>query len=297
MSTGKISHEDAKEALLRSGHLLESRLEKVLLKGPWLVRTNDAYPDPITGKTREIDLSAITAENIDTEDLDWFFVTLTIECVNNPQPIAFLTKKPVINDLFQYEVVFSGNPLRVIDKSGKDQSTIQELVQLKSFHHYCKGSIATQFCSFSRKKHRNKDEWYAHHDSEQFDGFSHLCDSQAYEISKNNQILDLKGNQRIGLAIHYPILVVQNSVLEISESRGAVRLSESDHVHFVRNLVEKGEERSVHIDVVTEKFFQNLLDIIIKESEMIVKKLKKDIEIIHDSMKSPASAETDTIYH
>jgi hypothetical protein len=48
--TDVISLEEAKNALLRSGYLLESRLETELSKKGYYVDANKAYPDPETGK-------------------------------------------------------------------------------------------------------------------------------------------------------------------------------------------------------------------------------------------------------
>jgi len=42
----KISDNEIKEALLRSGYLLESRLEEILRKNYYYVEANSAYADP-----------------------------------------------------------------------------------------------------------------------------------------------------------------------------------------------------------------------------------------------------------
>ena len=56
MAGTSITREDATKALLNSGYLLESRLEQVIVARGYYVDANDAYPDPTTGKSRELDL-------------------------------------------------------------------------------------------------------------------------------------------------------------------------------------------------------------------------------------------------
>jgi hypothetical protein len=92
-STGSISRHEAAEALRRSGYLLEARVEHFLATHGYYVDANDAYPDPATGKSRELDLVAMTARRVSRDD-DFVFNILLIECVNNPQPLVLLTKKP-----------------------------------------------------------------------------------------------------------------------------------------------------------------------------------------------------------
>ena len=57
----RISLEETKDALLRSGYLLEHRLETLLRQKDYYVETNEAYPDPETAKSRELDIYAIRA--------------------------------------------------------------------------------------------------------------------------------------------------------------------------------------------------------------------------------------------
>src|SRR3989442_424591 len=57
-----ISHADAKDALLRSGYLLESRVEAALRRSDYYVQANASYQDPLTAKSREFDLFAMRAE-------------------------------------------------------------------------------------------------------------------------------------------------------------------------------------------------------------------------------------------
>jgi hypothetical protein len=95
-SEKKISKREAIQALLRSGYLIENRLETVLDDEGFYVEANTVYPDPITGKSREIDLYAMKFLTDPENDEDIISVILLIECVNSPQPFAFIAKKPQV---------------------------------------------------------------------------------------------------------------------------------------------------------------------------------------------------------
>lgn len=58
----KITRREIRDALLRSGYLLESRVEKRLREEGAYVETNASYRDPETGKSRELDVYSLNAE-------------------------------------------------------------------------------------------------------------------------------------------------------------------------------------------------------------------------------------------
>ena len=116
-SLSKISHEQIRDALQRSGYLLEYRIEQMLRRHGYAVESNQMYPDPITGKSREVDLTAISAEPLtrDYENILW--PRLIIECVNNTQPMAFFTKSSMAPTAHVYDLRFSGVPMKIKSKS------------------------------------------------------------------------------------------------------------------------------------------------------------------------------------
>jgi hypothetical protein len=52
----EITREDMRDALLRSGYLLEARLSGTLHNSGWAAEANHAYPDPRSGTSRELDV-------------------------------------------------------------------------------------------------------------------------------------------------------------------------------------------------------------------------------------------------
>jgi hypothetical protein len=172
-----ISKDEIADALRRSGYLIEYRIEDVLRGQGYHVSANTTYPDPITRKPRELDLSAIIAER--ARDKDWVFALCLIECVNNPYPLAFLTKEPEVPTAHVYDIFVSGLPAHVRRKGGKSiawsrWSRITEYLRMEEYHHYCTGRIATQYCSFAPKKGTKPVEWMAWHEDGHFESFGKL---------------------------------------------------------------------------------------------------------------------------
>jgi hypothetical protein len=100
-----ITAPEINDALIRSGYLLEARVEKYL-SDKWgaFVEANASYQDPDTGKSREIDIHAIGGSIAGPGEYDYLFPVMLVECINNPQPIAFLTKVPPVQFLYSEEI-------------------------------------------------------------------------------------------------------------------------------------------------------------------------------------------------
>ena len=167
----KISIEEIKEALTRSGYLLESRIEMVLRNEGYWVESNQAYSDPYTKKSREFDLVANKTLEEDLQHGRRISLSpmLLIECINNLQPVAFITKnKDAI--LSGADPGVAGYPPQI----GVEQRAIpiHEFLGFACFHHYYKGGSATQYCSFQYKEKQK--EWMAWHDDDYHDVFSTL---------------------------------------------------------------------------------------------------------------------------
>lgn len=146
-----ITLNEAKEALQRSGYLLESRLETVLSKRHYYVEANEAYPDPESGKARELDLYAMSAHRAGPDDHDFIFHVLLVECINNPQPVVFLTKNPQAGFLHHQDIKMAGLPVKIPDEKQRNQwESLSDFLDMSKYHHYCRGRVATQFCSFVR---------------------------------------------------------------------------------------------------------------------------------------------------
>jgi hypothetical protein len=263
--TDRISLDEVKDALLRSGYLLENRLETVLSKRGFYVDANEAYPDPETGKAREFDLYAMAAHQAGPKDYDFIFTVLLIECINNPQPLLFLTKKPQAAFLHNQEVKMAGLPLKFPDKKHRNQwESLAEFLEMSEYHHYCKGRVATQFCSFVRKK--NSPDWMATHDEEHFDALRELSAVTEHTVNNTFTHWTIDAKERINIEFYYPVLVLQGDLLEARAEGKSLTLLPTKHVQFRRSTMSGKQEQTFQIDVVTEKAFPKFLKLI--ETEM-----------------------------
>jgi hypothetical protein len=92
----KITRPQIEDALQRSGYLLECRVENSLLARGYSVMVNGIYPDPDTGKSREMDVAAgklLELKGKSDSLLGDVNANIIIECINNSQPIALFTKE------------------------------------------------------------------------------------------------------------------------------------------------------------------------------------------------------------
>lgn len=256
---GKITIAEAKDALKRSGYLLEGRVADVFRDYGYFAELNQIYPDPDTGKMREYDVSALRAVPAGPEELDYLFPKFLVECVNNPQPIAFFTKESEISFLHHNEIKFSGLPVKILHEDGWIQ--LSEFLGMNKYHHYCSGPVATQFCSFHKKQKKDK-EWMASHDDTHFSSLKTLCDIVEYEIEEHfsSWIFDKKEKEKVNIQMYYPLLVVQGDLLQARVRPRSVQLSATKHIQFRRSILSGTEQQGYQIDVVIERHLKQYLD-------------------------------------
>jgi hypothetical protein len=270
-----ITRVEARAALIRSGYLLESRVEARLQKAGYYVEANHTYPDPDTGKSREFDLYALSAVSAGPRrGRDFIFPVLLIECVNNSQPIVLITKEPQVPFLHHEDVKHAGLPVKFPAKGGGWRS-LPDYLSLEKVHHYCRGRIATQFCSFRRKKDQQQAEWMALHEDVQFDSFRKLCVVTDYFIDEHFKSWRFGGPEFVNIEFYYPVLVLGGDLLEAQASAQSVRLTRRQHLQFRRSQIVRGEAEDYQIDVIRESHLPKYLELVQREAEIIARRLRR----------------------
>ncbi len=279
----KISIDQVEEALGRSGYLLESRLEKVLRENGFYVEANSSYLDSETGKSRELDLFAMNGYGIGSNEVEYIFSVLLIEAVNNPQPIAFITKESQISPLHREDILVAGLPIKIPDKASRNGWVfLPEYLAMNEYHHYCQGHVATQYCSFMQKKNDlKKKEWMAFHDEVHFNSFRTLCVAVEYFKDALYRGWTIGNSETINMEFYYPVVVVQGELLEVQPGEGCINIQPTDHIQYRRTSIVGTREISYQIDVVTELYVPNLLSIIRAELEHTVGLLDKVHTKVH----------------
>jgi hypothetical protein len=279
-----ITLDEAKEALLRSGYLLESRIETIFRRKAYYVQSNSVYPDPRTGTSRELDVYALGAIKAGPGEQDYLFTAFLTECINNPEPLVLITKDPQAGFLHIEDLKFSGIPVRFPTKKRPNEwIRFTEYLDVEKYHHYCRGRVATQFCSFQKKRQQPHD-WMAWHDETHFDAFRKLSAAVDHAVADHYRRWTFDGEEPINIQLYYPVLVVQGELLEARSTRGTVRLSRRSHIAFRRSEFVEGEERSYQIDVLQERHFPRFVALAERESERMARLLQRRQRQVRDAI-------------
>lgn len=277
----KINRSEIIDAIKNSGYLLEQRVEPIISKYGYYVEKNDVYKDPDTGKTRETDLTAITGIPVFKKEDHMIFPYIVCECENNKQPIVFFRNESPISFMFHSDLKISGIPTHFFEK---DDSSIYltDFFKFEKFHHYCKGPFASQYCTFMPNK--TKTSWNALHSEDQHDTFMSLIKAVQFQMQEHfDSWYPPEKNEKeyMNIQIYYPLLILQGDLFEAYLDNDQLKLKSIKHIHFRKQIVSVKETEVYQIDVVTESFLKEYLEIIDKEIDIIKNKLnrkRRDIE-------------------
>jgi len=279
-----ISEKEIKDAIEKSGYLLEQRVAPILEK-KYFMQRNQAFLDSETGKSREYDINAMGAIRLYKKGYNFIFPILLCECENNAQPVVFFTEESIISFLHHYEVKVSGIPVKFLHKDGF--IALSEFTGMENFHHYCKGPVATQYCSFQLKK--DKSSWIAIHTDIQHDTFNTLIKVLEYEIAKHyDGWAPPKQNEKeyINIQIYYPLLILQGQLYSAKLKNNRLKLTEINHVQFRKqvSLPQKSGPEMYQIDVITEKYLPYYLKIIDTEMKKVEKVFLKKKKVVTNTI-------------
>lgn len=274
----KISLDETKDALLRSGYLLEHRIESLLRQKAYYVETNEAYPDPETAKSRELDIYAIGAWKVGPEERDYIFPVLLAECVNNPQPIAFITKSPMVPFLHYEDIRLAGLPAKMPGKNGDASwDGLASYLAMDEYHHYCRGRVATQFCSFvEKKRQQNASGWMATHEDSHFDSFHKLASAVDHFSAEHFESWRFGGREPVNVEFFYPVLIVQGDLLDVRQGKRSLRVTPANHIQYRMSMISsRKKQKTYHIDVVTERYFPRYLKVVDEEISRSARLLRR----------------------
>jgi hypothetical protein len=231
------------------------------------VEESASYPDPDTGQSRELDAYGLSAVCMLNETMDFAFAVLLVEGINNPQPLALLSKGVDVPVIYRDDLHVAGLPAVVPQPKGRRWVSILEALQLESFHHYCRGAYATQFCSFQQKK--STSEWMAWHDDAHFESIRKLGDAMLFFRDSTIRGWRPGGIEAINLEFYYPVLVLQGDLLDVRRTTRGLKIRPITHGRLRRAAIHGGETISYQIDVVVESYLPELLRTIAREGRRI----------------------------
>jgi hypothetical protein len=210
MSASKALSKPMKEAIARSGYLLEQRLVPIIERFGFKASPNERFRDSESGDLREVDVFAITAKEIKDYEHGVFFPILLVACKNLKCPLVFFTQQEIRMDYFLGRVEMSGLPLEIRSKNG-EVNPITELLKVENFHHYYRtGHIASQFCAVYENKKATPPTFEAGHTIsgriELFKDFDGLAKAVLSEKHRHGNSFYLgRESEVLNLQIYYPI--------------------------------------------------------------------------------------------
>ncbi|MGA3178062.1 MAG: hypothetical protein ABSE19_12050 [Candidatus Acidiferrum sp.] len=260
-----------KVAIRRSGYLLEQRVAATIRDNGYHVETNPSFKDPLTGKSREYDVSAVIVFDLlgRKRKIDFLWFHILCECENNEQPVVFFEDEPADPDLIHLGIVCSGLPLRF--RKRNQTVDISEFLHFDGFHHSWKWPCATQYCSFQRK-HQNA-PWIALHDEAHHATVTNLLAALECEIDEHYGLLE-KGRfsrDTASVSVYYPLLVLGGPLYLARESKRGLVLHPRSYLQYKKETW-VGERRSEYrVDVIQEGYVPRYLRILEKELREIRK--------------------------
>lgn len=282
---GKISAKQMREAIQRSGYLLEQRVEPIIRQLFSYVETNPIYKDPDSGKSREIDIRGLGAEQVYKDERSFIFPMILCECENNSQPIVFFTNAPLVPYIYRDDIKVSGIPVQFWQNDG--YIDLAEFTGIEKFHHYFKGDIATQYCTFQLKK--DKSSFLAFHSEEQHDTLNSLIKAVEYEVDDHFMGWSLPekiDEEYINIQIYYPLLILQGDLYSAYLKNNRLMLKKAKHIQFRKQLFSsyKNEVETYRIDVIVEDYLPHYLEIIESEIEKIKKVFQRKKRRVFESV-------------
>lgn len=242
------------EALLRSGYLLETRIIKALIQNRFFVEPNQRILDPVTGKSREIDLIAELWDDVhDTNRKVKVCVSAHFICEakNNPYPVVLLTELPFSPALAIWESLHEG-------KTGffKEEHLDQ------SFFEYIdnKYKTYTQYCSFKPKKTGKNSELMALHPDDFHDDLEKIisyCRQEATQVSTWE-------DDYHRLFLYLPVVILGGALYIAEPQDDTMALTKVDaafHMHF---NIHDGHQNLSLVLFVTEGHFMELFQELVR---------------------------------
>ncbi|HLK05182.1 MAG TPA: hypothetical protein VKT53_12145 [Candidatus Acidoferrum sp.] len=277
-----ISPEDAVDALSRSGYLLENRIARTLEKFATQLLVNVAFVDRATSQVRELDVYCFKGQLSDYNEFFSCSAHLLIECVNNPQPIAFFRST---RDMNLY-------PLLAARPAWLDLSPIEETIHIEKFHNCFTVPLATNYCTFVTKK---SGEWMVTHADEQHQEFSTLATMAQMTREKQLTVLEEMSRpedaiEACGIEFIYPILVVEGTLFEvIQDAKGLIKLRSINRIRYGKSQIWNGTRKYSPIDVMTESYFPKFLRLVESDCRNALRLLEERSEDVLEAAKNRES--------
>ncbi|MBI3644871.1 MAG: hypothetical protein HY233_02740 [Acidobacteriales bacterium] len=172
----------------------------------------------------------------------------------------------------------AGLPAKMPGERGNvSWDALPSYLAMDKYHHYCKGRVATQFCSFvEKKRQQNVSEWMATHEDSHFDSFHKLASAVDHFSTEHFENWRFGGQESVNVEFFYPVLIVQGDLIDVRHGRKSLRVRPTNHIQYRMSMVTSGRKQKIHqIDVVTEQYFPRYLKLIDEEIAKTARLLRR----------------------
>lgn len=250
------TREQVKQAILRSGYLLEMRVDRLFRQREFTTEPNATYPDPTTGKVREIDIVARWTTTTPPSEVN---ALVLCECENNSQPVVFFGTPADPERELDESIVISGFPLAIDAGAGVPTHLASLHGCNRDLHSYA-WPLVTQYCTFKPPKNDGDGRWIALHSDEQHATLEALRQATCHRIEAHYKEMHglllglLDPGEWLMAQIYYPVVVLGGEMYLCSNSSGRVSLRRIRHARLMKQWsgLNLASEISVGIDIITE---------------------------------------------
>lgn len=262
--TNQISAEALLQAIKKSGYLMECEIANTLSKDGFFIETNRVIEDPITGKSRELDL---IAEYFDRNAPRIRNVCAKIEFIfeikNNIYPLVLMNKYDFSPNIEIWESIKEiQTPLDIAWRpdSYYDRIPIDD-------------ELFTQYCSFDKKKGK-AGEIIAKHPEQLHTGLSKIA-QYCEEAAESWQERGMESDKYFRKFMYLPAVIINHDLYELEIVHGEEPLlHKTDESKLLFSYHYKNCPKIATIWVVTKKGFRSFIQKMIQlqrtvEAEMI----------------------------
>jgi hypothetical protein len=255
------SDSDIISALERTGFLLEHRAAQELRDAGFSVVINDAFPDPETGRSRELDVYAALDYEVDRTELA-VLATVLIECKNTANPYLVLGTNKEHWDALDESIVVSFDPLNFDFRDKAKISIVSELDLLRVPGDDRKNLfVGHQLLQMNRKN----GTWQADNSSVHDSILYPLFKARQYHISRNSNATNKKEHnierwEWPSITYFYPVLLTTADIFAVAVNDRAIPKVHKVRWTTLRRIFNSSDIRgTLRMDVVNANYFNDYL--------------------------------------
>ncbi|KNZ68291.1 hypothetical protein Tfer_3158 [Thermincola ferriacetica] len=270
----KVDKEKIKEAIEKSGYLVEQKVINEFEKAGFFAGANYAFEDQDEHRSREVDFIATKYTDFTFGKTGFYFFAYG-EVKKKSDPLVFFERQPQGQEFLEYHIPITATQMFFTNIDvGLD---IQKLLNFKEIHHQIQhGLISTQFCVVDQAKrkaeHKNLYESL-------FVPLLKCVDSEIHDIGKNWVFDPMRPSYFLGIFL--PLLVISGPLLSYNVHND--ELTEKDYIIYRRHYSSGTVTRTLLIDIVSMKYLEQYLsDKLTKTYQAFEETMAKNIDIIFD---------------